>query len=143
MAEFGKAYRFYEKLIKKNQRPESLQNKSNLAIYQFKSHLQSFKCTEMVEYLEISFGVECWPRPDSLQNFMDTVKTTDLNHLCIQIKNTEFFSNHTHIKFTKKSTIKNMSTVKQKYWVTPCFVSQVLHDNTDIHGRPKWLGQYN
>ena len=40
-------------------------------------------------------------RPDSSQNFMNTVKTIDLTHLCIQINNTVV--NYTHIKLTKKS----------------------------------------
>ena len=58
-------------------------------------------------------------RPDSLQNFMDTVKTIDLTHLCIQINNTVVFSNHAHIKFIEKFKTKNMSTTIRKYWVTP------------------------
>ena len=63
-------------------------------------------------------------RPDSSQNFMDTVTTMDLTRLCMQINNKVVFSNHTHIKLIKKSkTKKTMSTVNRKYWVKSSFAS--------------------
>ena len=46
----------------------------------------------------ISFKIA---RPDSSQNFMDTVKTICWTCLCIQLNNTVVFSKHTYIKFIK------------------------------------------
>ena len=45
-------------------------------------------------------------RPVSSQNFnMDTEKTIDLTHLCIEINNTVVFSNHTHTKLPKQKHV--------------------------------------
>ena len=47
-------------------------------------------------------------RPDSSQNFMDTVKITDLTRLCIQKNNIVVFSNDKHVKLIEKSKTKCM-----------------------------------
>ena len=52
-------------------------------------------------------------RPDSLQNFMDTI---GLTHFCLEITNTVVFSViQRNIKLIKKSKTKNISTVNRKY----------------------------
>ena len=58
-------------------------------------------------------------RPDSSQNFMDKTKTADLTHLCVQIKNTVLFFNHTHIKPIKNFKISvNIQASKLFFLVT-------------------------
>ena len=54
-------------------------------------------------------------RPDSSQNFMDTVKIIDLTSLCMQINNTAVFSNQKHIKLIKKSATKYVNSKPLKY----------------------------
>ena len=74
-------------------------------------------------------------RPDSSQNFMYTAKTINLIRLCIQINNIVVFSNHTHIKFIKKSKTENMSTLSNIMFRISWFRTTVIHRRTERLGK--------
>ena len=80
-------------------------------VYSFLFVLMHLLKLNFLHDIYISFYLPFWEketlkiaRPDSSQNFMNTAKTIDLTHLCIEINNTVvFFFNHSCIKLIKKS----------------------------------------
>ena len=97
------------------------------------SNVRNINVTEdLYKYLMFKIA-----RPISSQNFMETAKTIDLTHLCIEINNTVVFSNHTHTKLPKQKHVIS----KRKYWQSNTTFRISKFRTTDIYHRTEWLAQ--
>ena len=72
----------------------------------FHKNVKKSRCSGGLMYMY--FGI--FSRPDSSQNFMNTVKTIALTRLCIQITNTVFFQSYTHQTYKEIQNKKHVNS---------------------------------